>query len=82
MNVGSAKDVYLSLPRGEINQVKAKYVIDKKELDAPLAADEQVGEIQVMDKDKQIASYPLVALQEVKQGGIITRITDYVKKKL
>ncbi|WP_087488907.1 serine-type D-Ala-D-Ala carboxypeptidase DacD [Tatumella citrea] len=82
VNVGSAKDVYLSLPRGEINQVKAKYVIDKKELDAPLAADEQVGEIQVMDKDKQIASYPLVALQEVKQGGIITRITDYVKKKL
>ncbi len=82
VNVGSAKDVYLSLPKGEITQVKAKYVIAKKELDAPLAADEQIGEIQVLDKDKQIASYPLVALQEVKQGGIVTRITDYIKKKL
>ena len=82
VNVGSAKDVYLSLPRGDISQVKARYVIDKKELDAPLAADQQVGEIQVMDKDKQIASYPLVALQEVRQGGIVTRLTDYIKKKL
>ena len=82
VNVGSAKDLYLSLPRGEINNVKAKYVLTNKELEAPLAQDETVGEIQVMDKDKQIASYPLVALQSVAKGGIITRITDYIKQKL
>lgn len=82
VNVGSAKDVYLSLPRGEINNVKAKYVLTNKELDAPLTQDQTIGEIQVMDKDKQIASYPLVALQSVAKGGIITRITDYIKQKL
>lgn len=82
VNVGSAKDVSLTIPRDEINNVKAKYVIAKKELDAPLSQNEVIGEIQVMDKDKQIASYPLVALEDVAKGGIITRITDYIKQKI
>lgn len=60
----------------------AKYVINRKDLEAPLKAGEQVGEIQVLDKDKQLASYPLYALQSVDEAGIITRISDYVKQKL
>ncbi|MCZ4060775.1 serine-type D-Ala-D-Ala carboxypeptidase DacD [Pantoea sp. LMR881] len=82
VEVGTANDVYLSLPRSEVQNVKAKYVINRKSLDAPLKANETIGEIQVMDKDKQLASYPLVMLQAVDEAGIITRIEDYIKQKL
>jgi len=40
-----------------------------------------IGEIQVMDKDQQIAHYPLVALSAVEPAGVITRLTDYLKQK-
>ncbi len=82
VSVGSDKDVYLALPRDEVKKIKAKYVIDRKDLEAPLKAHEQVGSIQLVDGDKTLASYPLVALQEVKETGIITRIEDYIKQKL
>ncbi|QFS60005.1 serine-type D-Ala-D-Ala carboxypeptidase DacD [Pantoea dispersa] len=82
VDVGTTEDIYLSLPRSEVSNVMAKYVINRKDLEAPLKAGEQVGEIQVLDKDKQLASYPLYALQSVDEAGIITRISDYVKQKL
>ncbi len=80
--VGTAKDVFLSLPRSEIANVKAKYVINRQDLEAPLKANETIGEIQVLDKDKQLASYPLVTLNAVEEAGVITRIQDYLKQKL
>jgi len=81
VDVGTADDVYLSLPRSEVQNVKAKYVINRKDLEAPLKANEVVGEIQVIDKDQQIAHYPLVALSAVEPAGVITRVTDYLKQK-
>lgn len=82
VDVGSDKDVYLSLPRDKVKSLQAKYVIDRKDLEAPLKAGEQVGTIQVMDNGKQIASYPLMALQSAETGGIVTRIKDYLHLKL
>nr|MBA2814697.1 Exodeoxyribonuclease I [Candidatus Pantoea persica] len=79
--VGTAQDVYLSLPRSEIQNVGAKYVINRKDLEAPLKANKTIGEIQMMDKDKQLASYPLVALSTVEEAGIFTRAQDYLKQK-
>ena len=81
VSVGSDKDVYLSLPRDEVKKIKAKYVIDRKDLEAPLKQHEQVGSIKLVDGDKELASYPLVALQEVKEAGFVTRIGDYLKQK-
>ena len=81
VSVGSDKDVYLSLPRDEVKKIKAKYVIERKNLTAPLQAHEQVGSIQLVDGDKQLASYPLVTLQEIKEAGMLTRIQDYLKQK-
>jgi len=82
VSVGSDKDVYLSLPREDVKRIKARYVIDRKDLEAPLKLHEQVGTIQLVDGDKELASYPLVTLKPVEQAGMITRITDYIKRKL
>lgn len=80
--LGSEKDVFLALPRDEVQKVKARYVIDRKDLEAPIKLHEQVGTIQLVEGDKTLASYPLVALQPVEQAGLITRISDYIKQKL
>lgn len=80
--VGTQQDYFLSVPRSEVEDVKATYVIDRKRLEAPLKANEQIGTIKVLDKGKQLATYPLVALDEVKEGGIVTRVEDYLKLKL
>jgi len=81
VDVGSDKDIYLSLPRDQLKNIKAKYVIERKDLEAPLKANEQVGTIQLIDHDKQIASYPLMALQPVETAGLFTRMQDYLKLK-
>ncbi len=81
VEVGTANDVFLLLPRSEIQNVKAKYMINRKDLEAPVKANETIGEILVIYKDKQLASYPLVTLNAVEKAGVITRIQDYLKQK-
>ncbi|WP_239553242.1 serine-type D-Ala-D-Ala carboxypeptidase DacD [Pantoea coffeiphila] len=80
--LGSEKDIYLSLPRDEVQKIKARYVVENKNLEAPLKLHEQVGTIQLVDGDKLLTSYPLVTLQSVEQAGIFTRISDYIQRKL
>lgn len=80
--VGSDKDIYLALPRDEVKKLNAKYVIDRKDLQAPLRLHEQVGTIQLVDGDKLLASWPLVTLNTVDEAGLLTRIKDYVSRKL
>ncbi|MTD26374.1 serine-type D-Ala-D-Ala carboxypeptidase DacD [Erwinia sorbitola] len=82
VSLGSEKDVFLALPRDAVQKVKAKYVIDRKDLEAPIKLHEQVGTIQLVEGDKTLASYPLVALKPVEEAGLITRISDYIKQKL
>jgi D-alanyl-D-alanine carboxypeptidase (penicillin-binding protein 5/6) len=82
ISLGSDKDVFLALPRQDVQKVKAKYVIERKDLEAPIKLHEQVGTIQLVEGDKTLASYPLVALQPVEEAGIFTRISDYIKLKL
>lgn len=82
ISLGSENDVYLTLPRDAVQKVKAKYVIDRKDLEAPIKLHEQVGTIQLVEGDKQLASYPLVALQPIEEAGVFTRISDYIKRKL
>nr|WP_314427448.1 serine-type D-Ala-D-Ala carboxypeptidase DacD [uncultured Erwinia sp.] len=80
--LGSEKDIYLSLPREDVQKIKARYVVDNKNLEAPLKLHEQVGTIQLVEGDKLLTSYPLVTLQPVEQAGIFTRIEDYIQRKL
>ncbi|WP_454123315.1 serine-type D-Ala-D-Ala carboxypeptidase DacD [Kosakonia sp. Marseille-Q7440] len=79
--VGTNEDRWLVLPKAELQNIKAKYVLDSKELEAPLAAHQRVGEIQLYDRDKVIAKMPLVALESVGKGGLFSRLSDYLHHK-
>lgn len=79
--VGTNEDRWLVLPKAELQNIKAKYVLDSKELEAPLAVHQRVGEIQLYDRDKVIAKMPLVTLESVGKGGLFSRLSDYLHHK-
>ncbi|AYN30483.1 serine-type D-Ala-D-Ala carboxypeptidase DacD [Buttiauxella sp. 3AFRM03] len=82
IEVGTNQDVFLALPKSEVPNIKAKYVLDKQEIEAPIAANQHVGEIELFDRDKLIAHWPLVTLTGVKKGSTWSRFSDYLSHKL
>ncbi|MGK0703488.1 serine-type D-Ala-D-Ala carboxypeptidase DacD [Yokenella regensburgei] len=81
ISLGTDQDYWLALPKAEIQNIKAKYVLDRKELEAPIAANQRVGEIELYDRDKIVARWPLVTLESVEKGGIFSRFSDWLKHK-
>ena len=43
---------------------------------------QELGNINIVDNGKVIKTVPLVALEDVAEGGIISRAIDYVKLKI
>lgn len=77
--LGVNKDIYLTIPRGRIKDIKARYFINVKEIKAPLNKYQVIGSIDFQLDGKTIDQRPLVVLQEVKEGGFFSRMIDYVK---
>ncbi|WP_447722749.1 D-alanyl-D-alanine carboxypeptidase DacA [Edwardsiella tarda] len=77
--LGVDKDVYLTIPRGRMKDLKASYVLNSNELDAPLAKDQVVGTINFQLDGKTIEQRPLVVLNEVQEGGFFSRMIDHIK---
>lgn len=76
--VGTDRDFWLTLPKAQLANVKAKYLLDRERLDAPLDANERVGEIELYNGDTIIARMPLVTLEKVKKGGVFSRFGDWL----
>ncbi|KFB98304.1 D-alanyl-D-alanine carboxypeptidase [Trabulsiella guamensis ATCC 49490] len=79
--LGTVEDFWLTLPKAEIPHIKAKYILDQKSLEAPLAANKRVGEIELLDRDKVVAHMPLVTLEGVGKGGLFSRFSDWLHHK-
>jgi D-alanyl-D-alanine carboxypeptidase (penicillin-binding protein 5/6) len=72
VKLGTDQDFWLALPKAEVPNIKAKYVLDKKELEAPIAAHQRVGEIQLYDPRQGGSHWPLVTLEAVDKGGLFS----------
>jgi len=81
IRLGTDQDFWLALPKTEVPNIKARYVLDRKELDAPIAAHQRVGEIQLYDRDKVVAHWPLVTLESVNKGGVFSQFSDWLHHK-
>ena len=77
IKLGTDRDISLLLPRNSSGKLKADFQL-KGELDAPIKKGEQVGTIFLKLDDKEVAQYPLVALEEVNQGSLFSRLWDYL----
>ncbi|MFT6985382.1 MAG: D-alanyl-D-alanine carboxypeptidase (penicillin-binding protein 5/6) [Psychromonas sp.] len=78
IRLGVAINTPITLPRGQAKNLKADFII-KDELRAPIKKGEKVGEVHYSIADEPIATYDLVALETIDEGGLFSRLIDYVK---
>ena len=78
-SLGVDKDLYLTIPRGRMKDLKASYVLNSTELHAPLQKNQVVGTINFQLDGKTIDQRPLVVLQEIPEGNFFGKIIDYIK---
>ena len=78
-SLGVDKDLYLTIPRGRMKDLKASYVLNSTELHAPLQKNQVVGTINFQLDGKTIDQRPLVVLQEIPEGNFFGKMIDYIK---
>lgn len=79
--LGIAKAATITVPRGQRKKLKANIQLDD-ELTAPLEKGQIVGKVFLSIDDKDIAEYPLVTLESVPEGGLMSKAIDYIKMQL
>jgi D-alanyl-D-alanine carboxypeptidase (penicillin-binding protein 5/6) len=80
VNLGLAKDVVLTLPRGRADRVQTNIDVPPS-LQAPLVGTTEVGKIHLQLEGKEIATLPLHPLQEIPAAGVFSRMIDSVKMR-
>ena len=74
-----ASDIYLTIPRGQAKNLKARYVVEK-DIEAPIAKGQLVGKVFFTLAEESYAEYPLVALEGVEEAGFFGRMSDSVSR--
>lgn len=78
IQLGTLQDSFITVPKGKTGDLKARYVLDKKTLEAPLAKGQVVGKVIYQLNDKDIASVDLQIMQDVAEAGIFGKAWDWV----
>ncbi len=77
-DLGVIKDPAVTVPKGQVNNLKAGYTLNSPALEAPLTKGQVVGTVNFQLDGKVIEQKQLVVLEDVKQGGFFSRIWDYI----
>ncbi|MEZ9714744.1 serine hydrolase [Vibrio cyclitrophicus] len=75
--LGVDEDTFVTLPRGQAKNLKASFVLEK-ELEAPISKGDVVGKLFYQVDGEDVAEYPLLALEDVDQGSLFSRLWDYL----
>ncbi len=81
LNVGIAKPVYLTVPRGKVKQLKAEFASGDT-IEAPVKKGQIVGKLFFKIDGKDIKEVPLVALEDMEEGGMFSRFGDWMSLKV
>lgn len=81
VDLGINQSTPITIPRGQAANLEANFELDDK-LEAPLAKGQVVGKLYLQLDGEDVASYPLVTLQEVKEGSFFNRMKDYIMLQL
>lgn len=82
VNLGVAHDAAITLPKGQMKNLKASFTLNTPQLTAPLSKNQVVGNIDFQLNGKTIEQRPLVVMEEVKEGGFFNRMWDFVMMKM
>lgn len=80
--LGSVNNAFLTLPKGRRQEVKMRYAFNQQHLQAPLIKGQVVGQVIYQLDGKDIASKDLQVLHDVPEGGIFSRLWDWIVLKV
>jgi D-alanyl-D-alanine carboxypeptidase (penicillin-binding protein 5/6) len=75
LSLGLAEDLYVTVPRRNVQDLKAETVVDKVII-APVKKEAEKGLLRVTLLDQPVTSKPLIALNDVKKGSLFQRLYD------
>jgi len=78
IKVGVAESSFLTLPRNQFRYTTQTINLNQ-DLIAPISQGEQVGELVVSFNDQNIATLPLIALENAPEAGFISKMIDTIK---
>jgi D-alanyl-D-alanine carboxypeptidase (penicillin-binding protein 5/6) len=78
VKAGFLNDLYVSLPKGQADKVKAN-LESRQPLLAPVAAGQKIGVMKLTLDGKPYAELPVVALEDVALAGILGRGWDSIR---
>ncbi|MFA5913027.1 MAG: D-alanyl-D-alanine carboxypeptidase family protein [Burkholderiales bacterium] len=78
LQAGFQSDFYVSVPRGQGDQLKAE-LVSMQPLVAPISVGQKVGTVKVMLQNKLLGEYPVVALHNVAIAGFFGRAWDSMR---
>lgn len=78
VKAGLAQDLSLTLPKGQVKQLKASMVLEPQ-LVAPLKVGDVIGKVEVKLGEQVVHSADLIALEDVQEGGFFRRLWDSIR---
>ncbi len=77
LNLGLTEDLYITAPRGSRSKIKANMKLNAM-ITAPVTKGQAFGSVNVTLADEILVSRPLVALDDIKEGGLFRKLIDNI----
>ncbi len=77
-DIGLANDLYITIARGSKEQLEIE-TLSNEFIEAPLQAGDSQGSLTIRLNEKVLAERPLVALSNVNEAGLFSRLWDGIK---
>lgn len=78
IDLGLAKDLFLTLPRGSKGELKVNIRTDEV-LKAPIKKGQALGQLTISRNGEVLAEQPLLAQNDIEEAGFFSRIFDHIK---
>jgi D-alanyl-D-alanine carboxypeptidase (penicillin-binding protein 5/6) len=72
------KDIYLTVPRGSEKDIVATVHVDQV-IQAPISQGQELGNVVITLNEEELFNIPAVALSNIEQAGIFSRLSDGVQ---
>ncbi len=80
--LGVVTDAAITIPKGQLNNLKASFELTNPTLEAPLTKNQVVGTVNFMLNDQIVEQRPLVVKEAVEEGGFFGKIWDFIVKTI
>ncbi|ELY2668923.1 serine-type D-Ala-D-Ala carboxypeptidase [Cronobacter sakazakii] len=81
VKLGAGEAGSVTIPKGQLKNLKATYTLNSPQLTAPLKQGQVVGTIDFQLNGKSIEQRPLVVMEAVNEGGFFSRMWDFMLMK-